>query len=106
MERSPEKRVITFYVDVMTQMRYYLQLKYDDIKCWEFLRIVIDSYVERDPLFITYINKKLEARRSIKRNKSAKKDAEISIKTDNNFALNEEEIENIFSIIETENPDL
>jgi hypothetical protein len=106
MEKRTDRRNLTFYIDEMMQMRFYLQLKYDSLKFWDFLRMVIESYVDRDPTLVAYVNKALESKRSHRRKKMTKKDEKESAACQNDFALNQEEIENIFSIIETENPDL
>lgn len=85
-----------------------IRLFYDGLRQGEFFRALLDGYLERDRNIIEYIEN-YKAKRSIqsktKRNKTRvmnHRAEEIKRK----YALDEEEIENIFDLIEKEHPEL
>lgn len=80
-----------------------IQLKYDGISQANFLKILINSYLDRDSRVLDIFKENLNYMSS---RKKAKKDDILTKKTINDFNLNEEEVEDMFDIIARENPDL
>lgn len=97
---------IVFYEDDAVHAKLRIQLKYHNVRQKDFFKIIISSFLDQDPYFMEFFNKKMEPLRSKKVIKNLKKDAEERKKNEENFALNEDEIKNIFDIIESENPDI
>ena len=82
-------------------------LHYDDIKIREFFNEVIKGYITKDEDLMVFIEK-LKEKKSISKTRRSKT-ARDSSKQKNmikQFGLDEDEIENIFDIIEKENPEL
>jgi len=78
-----------------------LQLTYDNISKSQFFKLILDAYLKRDERIISII----EDFRNHKKTKR-KKDRVETQKTINDFALDENEINNIFDIISKENSEL
>jgi len=98
-----EKKLVTF-VDEIFHANFRIQLRYDDLPQAKFFRICMEAYESRDPEFMSFLNKRLQ--KSARRKAKIKKDNIEKKEIVENFALNEEEIKDIFDIIATENPDL
>lgn len=98
-----EKKVVTF-VDEIFHANFRIQLRYDDLPQAKFFRICMEAYESRDPEFMSFLTKRLE--QSARKKRNIKKDNKEKKETTENFALNEDEIKDIFDIIATENPEL
>jgi hypothetical protein len=83
-----------------------IKLQYDGIGQGEFFRALVTGYLEEDPSLMEYVDsyKESDGRQSGRQQKVTKKEREESRETAKTFASNE--IENIFDIIEKENPEL
>jgi hypothetical protein len=80
-----------------------IQLAYDNLTQSAFFKLIIDSYLNRDERVISL----LEEANPVKYNKAKrKKDRLETKKTITDFALEENDLEDIFDIIAKENPDL
>lgn len=95
-----------FYINDGAHAQFLVKLRYDNIKQQQFFKMIINAYLEDHPsirdLILDINSKKLSKANKKKMIKEQKQKQEV-IK---DFALNEEEIENIFDAIEKENPDL
>jgi hypothetical protein len=78
-----------------------LQLSYDNISQPQFFKLILEAYLKRDERIISII----EDFRNHKKTKRKKDRAETK-KTISDFALDENEINDMFDIISKENPDL
>lgn len=103
-ERKPNEKQLVTIVDEMFHARFRIQLRYDDLPQAKFFRICMEAYEKRDPEFVAFLNKHIE--KSNRRKVKIKKDFKEKKEIEENFALNEEEIKDIFDVIATENPDL
>ncbi len=80
-----------------------IRLYYDDIKTQsEFFRMCVESYLNQDKLFMEFlddykINKKVQSKRKVNKSRKLRGKGEKILK---DLALTEEEIENIFDILE------
>ena len=86
-----------------------IRLYYDDIKTQsEFFRVCTESYLNQDKLFMEFlddykINKKVQAKHKVNKSRKLRGKGEQMLK---DLALTEDEIENIFDILEEDLPEL
>lgn len=100
-----EKKLV-FEIDQDLHARFRIALRYDNLSQSAFIKYIIAGYLTHDPLIRAYMDKVLASRLSGHRKRNRKKDLNEYKKVVEDFALNEEEIKNIFDLIESENPDL
>mgnify|MGYP003118969936 FL=1 len=85
-----------------------VRLQYDDLSQTDFFRAMLTGYIEKDERVISYVyewreqNKKYSKRKRAKSERLLGKGEEIK----NKFGLNQNEIEDIFDLLEEEHPDL
>lgn len=102
------KTKIMFTVTNRTKADFKLQLQYDSLTQVKFFRSIMEGYINKDPDLMTYIQKfkkQNSVQNNVLRNKimtNIKKANDIK----NKFALGDEEVEDIFDILEKEHPDL
>ena len=102
------KTKIMFSVGQRTKADFKLQLQYDSLTQVKFFQSLIEGYISKDPDLMVYINKfkkQNSIQNHVQRTKimtNIKKANDIKKK----FALGDDEIENIFDILEKEHPDL
>jgi|TARA_Y100000310_G_scaffold253023_1_gene259812 hypothetical protein len=105
---TERKTKIMFTVTERTKADFKLQLQYDSLTQVKFFRSLMEGYINKDPDLMTYIQK-FKKQNSIQNNIQRNK-IMTNIKKSNNiknkFALGDDEIENIFDILEKEHPDL
>tara|TARA_B100000029_G_scaffold330209_1_gene322503 strand:+ start:586 stop:921 length:336 start_codon:yes stop_codon:yes gene_type:complete len=100
---------LTFFLDSKLHENLKIRLHYDQIKTQsEFFRYCVESYLSQDKLFMEFlddykINKKVQSKR---RANQSRKLREKGQKLLQDLALTEEEVENIFDLLEEELPEL
>jgi len=97
---------INIYINDASHADLRIKLRYYDISQSEFLRVAIESLIEENPKMLNLILDKLENRKSARKKKKILQDVEEKEQIINDFALNQEEIENIFDILEKESEEL
>jgi hypothetical protein len=97
---------IILYINDASHADLRIKLRYHDLSQSEFLRTVIEAMVEENPNILKLIEEKLELRRSIRKKKKITKDFIEKNENERDFALNQDEIENIFDILEKESGEL
>ena len=110
MKKIPEGHsILSFSLDSKLHENLKIRLYYDEIKTQsEFFRYCVESYLEQDPLFVAFlddykINKKVQSKvRTLK----SRKLRESGKKLMEELALTEDEVQNIFDILEEELPEL
>ena len=110
MNKIPETHSkLTFFLNSKLHENLKIRLYYDQIKTQsEFFRCCVESYLERDPFFMEFLddykmNKKVQSRtRTLKSKKLRKNGEELMEK----LALTDKEVQNIFDILEEELPEL
>ena len=96
------KRVI-FYEFPDQHARFLIQLHYDGLRQREFLRAILEGYVEGDKNIFDFVqNYKLEKGKPKTLANKVKKNRAKAHELERRFGLNEEEIEDIFDILEEE----
>jgi ABC-type lipoprotein export system ATPase subunit len=103
-----ERKKIMFYDTPERQADLKIRLKYDNMTQSDFFRAMLTGYVEQDPDLIKYLNayKEVNQIQGINKRKGSARLHEKGQQTKKAFALNQKEIENIFDILEKENPDI
>lgn len=106
MEYGKTPKKILFYDTDKRHAELKIKLKYDGMGQSEFFRALVTGYLEEDPVLMEYVDsyKESDGRQSGRQQKVTKKERELSRETEKTFASSE--IENIFDIIEKENPEL
>ena len=101
---TKERKKIMFYESPDRQIKLRIKCDYDGFSQSQFLRMMVQGYIEDDQLirdFIDSYKEKYAMQGSKKRNKIRKLDKK-STETKKKFALPDEELESIFDIIEME----
>ena len=100
---------LTFFLDSKLHENLKIRLYYDQIKTQsEFFRYCVESYLNQSPLFMAFlddykINKKVQSKaRTLK----SKKLRESGNRLLEELALTQEDVENIFDLLEEELPEL
>ncbi len=105
----PENSILSFSLNSKLHENLKIRLYYDQIKTQsEFFRYCVESYLEQDPLFMAFlddykINKKVQSKKKANKSRKLRESGEQLLKE---LALTEEEIENIFDILEEDLPEL
>ena len=99
------KRIL-FYDTDKRHAELKIKLQYDGLTQSEFFRAIVTGYLEDDPTMIEYVGayKEEYGRQSKRQQKVVEKEMNESKSTESVFA--KDELNNIFDIIERENPEL
>ena len=111
MKRSyPEGHsILSFSLDSKLHENLKIRLFYDEIKTQsEFFRYCVESYLSQDKLFMEFLddykmNKKVQSKKRVTKSRKLREDGEKMLQ---DLALTEEDIENIFDILEEDLPEL
>ncbi len=110
MKKYPDDHsVLSFSLNSKLHENLKIRLFYDEIKTQsEFFRYCVESYLSQDPLFMEFlddykINKKVQSKR---RATQSRKLRESGNKMLRDLSLTDEDIENIFDILEEDLPEL
>jgi hypothetical protein len=106
MEDSKKK--IIFTVSARQKADFKIRLQYDGLTQAHFFRAVMEGYVGKDENLMAYLNsfKKQNKVQNNQQRSRIDKDIQASKQTKNLFALDDDEVENIFDILEQEHPEL
>jgi len=103
-----ERKKFMFYDTEKNQIDLRIRLQYDGMNQSNFFRAMITGYLEKNEHIMEYIADYKE--RYIVHNKKKRKETakllEKGRELEKDFALDEDDIENIFDILEKEHPDL
>ena len=99
---------IIFTIPANDKAKFKVQLQYDSLTQAKFLRGMIEGYINRDTDFMNFIAKmkgdtKVQSKAQLKK---VEKNLVEMKQTKNTFALEDDEVENIFDMLEQEHPDL
>ena len=106
MEDSKKK--IIFTVSGRQKSDFKIRLQYDGLTQAQFFRAVMEGYIQKDESLMNYLNffKKENKVQNNSQRSRIEKDIQEAKQTKNLFALDDDEVENIFDILEQEHPDL
>jgi len=105
---APKEKKVIFSVADNQKAKFKVQLQYDSLTQGQFLKGVMEAYINQDEnlmKFVATLKKQLQVQSQIPR-KKAIKNIEERKSTINKFALEDNEVENIFDILEQEYPEL
>jgi hypothetical protein len=105
---AEKKARVMFTISEREKADFKIQLQYDSLTQVKFFRSIIEGYIGKDPDLMLYINK-FKKQNSIQNNDQRRKvltNIKKSNETSSKFALGDEEVDNIFDILEREHPDL
>jgi hypothetical protein len=108
MEYGDNTKKIVFYDTDKRHADLRIRLQYDEMSQNEFFRALITGYIKKDSRITSYIyewrnlNKGYSEAKRVKSEKLLQNGKELGEK----FGLDENEIENIFDILEEHRPDL
>lgn len=105
-DNTPQDKLLIFTIDDDLHARFKIALFYDRLGQSQFIKHVIAGYLTNNPHIRAFVNEILAAKLSKAKKRNRKRDETEQAATVKDFALNEDEIENIFDLIESENPDL
>ena len=90
------------------QEQLKIRLKYDSLTQAKFLRTLIEGYLNKDSRILVFIEgyKASKGKGSKRNNKYRKKDNDKAEDLLQKFGIKDDELENIFDLIEEEFPDL
>lgn len=103
-----KEKQVAFSIPENEKAKFKVQLQYDSLTQGQFLKGIMTGYIEKDMdlmKFIAKLKAELKVQSRIPRNKVEKNMKERKA-TINKFALEDDEVENIFDILEQEYPDL
>jgi hypothetical protein len=105
----PDHSVLSFSLNMKLHENLKIRLYYDEIKTQsEFFRYCVESYLSQDPLFMEFlddykINKKVQSKRRVTKSQQLRLRGEKVLQ---DLALTDEDVENIFDLLEEEMPEL
>lgn len=107
MTTDKTKKVI-FTIPANDKAKFKVQLQYDSLTQAQFLRGMIEGYINRDEDFMNFVAKlkgdtRVQSKAQLKK---VEKNLSEMKSTRNKFALDDDEVENIFDMLEQEHPDL
>ena len=110
MKKTPaDHSVLSFSLNSKLHENLKIRLYYDEIKSQsEFFRYCVESYLEQEPLFMSFlddykINKKVQSKKRVSKSKNLRDEGKKML---HDLALTEDDVENIFDILEEELPEL
>ena len=110
MKKYPDDHsVLSFSLNSKLHENLKIRLFYDEIKTQsEFFRYCVESYLEQDPLFMKFlddykINKKVMSKKRVLKSAALRATGKDLLE---NMALTEDEVQNIFDILEEDLPEL
>ena len=110
MKKIPEGHsILSFSLDSKLHENLKIRLYYDEIKTQsEFFRYCVESYLSQDKLFMAFLddyklNKKVQSKKRVTKSQQLRAKGEKMLQ---DLALTEEEVENIFDLLEEDLPEL
>ena len=107
-EYGHKRKKIVFYSTDKIHADMKIRLKYDGLTQSSFFRGLITGYVEKDPALVDFIDRLKEelGAQGVTKRRDSKRLLDPAQEVESKFGLNEREVEDIFDIIEKENPEL
>jgi hypothetical protein len=108
MDKKNKTKRIVFESSTHKHAQLKVRLQYDSMTQAEFFRCLIEGYLNKDERILEYLQDyRISKGKDSKRNaKYRKKDLEKAEDLLNKFGIKDDELENIFDLIEEEFPDL
>jgi ferritin len=103
-----KNKKIIFTVSERQKEDFKIRLQYDGLTQASFFRAVMSGYLDKDQDLMNFLNtfKNDQGIHNKQQRKKVLKGIEDAKETKNLFALDDDEVENIFDILESEHPEL
>ena len=102
-QTAPKKgRQIMLKLPDKTYMDMLIKIRHENLGWRSFFQILIKGFLNDDPGVMNYIDSEMAATRTKNRSKILKKEREMYKETIQKFALDPEDIEDIYDILEEE----
>jgi hypothetical protein len=108
MSNASDRKKFMFYDTAKRQADLRIRLQYDGMNQSEFFRAMITGYLEGNSELMMYLDnyKQAHAIQGDNKRRTSVRMAREAERTKKKFALDKNEIEDIFDLIEKEHPDL
>jgi hypothetical protein len=108
MSYGVNSKKIMFYDTDKRHAELKIRLQHDSLKQSEFFRAVVTAYIQKDPLFLEFLNDYRAAnnKQSKEKIRKSNKLIEEGREMEKKFNLKDDEKESIFDLIAQEHPDL
>lgn len=108
MALGKDTKKVVFYENEKKHADFKIRLHYDGLGQSEFFRAIIAGYINQDEDLLNYIARYQEehSKHSKVKRAESKKLLVAGTEVSKKFGLEKKEIENIFDLLEKENPDL
>ncbi len=108
MGYGKDTKKVVFYENEKKHADFKIRLNYDNLSQSEVFRAIISGYINQDEDLLSYIARYQEdnGKHSKAKRAESKKLTDSGSSTSKKFGLEDEDIENIFDLLEKENPDL
>ena len=110
MRKIPDNHsILSFSLNSKLHENLKIRLYYDQIKTQsEFFRYCVESYLDQDELFMAFlddykVNKKVQSKKRVSKSRKLRNKG---AKTLHDLALTDDDIENIFDLLEEDLPQL
>lgn len=95
-------RSITLNVPNDIYKRLLIKIRHENLGWKSFFNMVIDGFIDDDPLIMEYIDLQMASRRAKKRTAILKKERKLVQETIDVFGLDKDDISDIYDILEEE----
>lgn len=108
MTREKRKKRIVVEIDDHIHSEWMMKLYDDELTQTRLLRAIMEAYITDDPLFRTFLNAYKEKAKISNRARRYRvsKNVENSKKLREKLTITEDELDNIFDLIESHHPEL
>lgn len=101
-QEEDKQRSITIHISPKKYMDLLIKIRHENVGWKRFFGLLIDGYVDDDPDLMRYVDRYMSSIRSKTRTKKLEKEREKVEETIKIFGLDENEIEDIYDILEEE----
>ena len=108
MTKQQKYKKVIYYEIPKRHADLKIRWQYDNIKQSEFFRLLASAYLDQDERILSLLEEYKEENKTQNKQKRSKADKlyKEAKKTQTKFSLKEEDVENIFDLLEQEHPDL
>lgn len=101
-EKKSRGRSITLHISEQKYMELLIKIRHENLNWKKFFGFLINGFVEDDPRIIEYIDLQMMNIRAKSRTKVLQKERELVEETKDVFGLDNDEISDIYDILEEE----
>ena len=95
-------RSLTFTIPDRTYMDLLIKIRHENLGWKRFFSFLIQGFIDDDPRITGYLDERMKKIRAKYRTKALQKEREATEETKKAFGLGDEEIENIYDLLEEE----